>query len=77
MIAETRPSGNVVLDHCYASGLVRGLLCTLCGYVHEFRLWSTSCGRVPPGYANRTRLRRNSNPARPNIWRLSILIRLT
>lgn len=24
MIAETWPSGNVVLDHCYESGLVRG-----------------------------------------------------
>ncbi|MGW9136350.1 endonuclease domain-containing protein [Streptomyces sp. NPDC055681] len=37
MIAETWSSGNVVLDHCYESGLVRGLLCTLCGHVHELR----------------------------------------
>jgi hypothetical protein len=53
----------------------RGVRPTPAGEV--FRLWSTSCGRVTLGYANRTRLRRSSNPARPNIWRLSILIRLT
>ncbi|WP_217626061.1 hypothetical protein, partial [Streptomyces lunaelactis] len=46
--------------------------------VSVFRgLWSTSCGSVTLGHANRTRLRRSSNPARPNIWRLSILILLT
>lgn len=32
---------NVVLDHSYESGLVRCLLYTLCGYVHEFWLWLT------------------------------------
>lgn len=35
MMAETWPSGDMVLDHDYESGLVRGLLYTLCGCVHE------------------------------------------
>lgn len=47
------------------------------GYQHELGLWSTSCGAVTFGHAMRTRLRRDSNPARPSIWRSGILMRST
>ena len=44
-------------------------------------IWPTFRDRTGPGagdrHASRTRLRSRSNLARPYIWRLSILIRLT
>jgi hypothetical protein len=38
---------------------------------------ATPCPKREPTAVSRTRLRSRSKPARPNIWRLSILIRLT
>lgn len=48
------------------------------GFVHFKGLWSTSCGAVTFGHTTGTRLRRNSNSARPSIWRSGgILLRST
>ncbi|MGW8799125.1 endonuclease domain-containing protein [Streptomyces sp. NPDC055775] len=49
MMAEPCPSGDMVLDHDYESGLVRGPLCTPCGCVHE-----TGGTRGPTGPRGRT-----------------------
>lgn len=45
--------------------------------IHGSWLWLNFCDAATLRHANRTRLRRSWCPARPNIWRLSILIRLT